>query len=290
MSVRVMAWVFDQAPTNDPTDQLVLLAIADRCNDDGLEAWPSIATLAKKTRLCERAVWGSIQRLKHVGVLAVRPGSGRNRSNHYQVILSSRTSCEVAPGARSHLVQVEVAPTTKSSRTSCEVDPAPRASDPSSTSLSSDTSDPQELVRAWNELTTEPIPRARELNGARRKAVIARLHDRGLRSMCDVFRRIEMSRFCRGEGSQGWVASFDWALMPRNITKILEGHYDSRPARSVKKQPPSLDGQQAQTKEMLRLIREEGLSRAEAEERAFTGAHSEPADVDAGNASLERAS
>jgi hypothetical protein len=127
-----MAWVFDKAPTTNPTDQLVLLAIADRCNDDGLEAWPSIETLAKKTRLSERGVWGALQRLRLAGVLRILGGRGRNRSNRYEVIMSEPT--DLAPRATSHHVRPRVARGATSSRMSCEPDPAPRANDPSSTS------------------------------------------------------------------------------------------------------------------------------------------------------------
>lgn len=132
-----MSWVFDQAPTRRSTDQLVLLAIADRCNDDGLEAWPSLPTLASKTRLSERAVWGAIRRLVGIGVLRVVPGRGRVRSNHYQVVMEPCTTCEVAGDARSHDVRGQLARRARSASTTCEVKVARRASNTSSTSKTS---------------------------------------------------------------------------------------------------------------------------------------------------------
>src|SRR5437899_689196 len=71
VSVSVMAWVFNSAPTTSPTDQAVLLAIADRCDDEGTSAYPSVATIAKKTRLDERSVRRAIKRLQDLRVLTV---------------------------------------------------------------------------------------------------------------------------------------------------------------------------------------------------------------------------
>lgn len=86
----------------------------------------------------------------------------------------------------------------------------------------------QALLRAWNELTTAPLSKVRELSEPRRRAARARLQDRGFEQMSEVFRRINQSPFCRGE--RGWRASFDWALKPTTITKVLEGNFDREPA------------------------------------------------------------
>jgi len=55
MSIRVMTWVWDNS-TVGGNERLCLLAIADNAADDGRNAWPSLATLARKTRLDERTV------------------------------------------------------------------------------------------------------------------------------------------------------------------------------------------------------------------------------------------
>lgn len=44
--------------------------------------------------------------------------------------------------------------------------------------------------------------------------------------MRDVFLRINASVFCRGESDDGWRATFDWALKPSSIAKVVEGNYD----------------------------------------------------------------
>lgn len=63
---------------------LVLLAIADFANDEGV-AYPSIETLAKKSRLSERSVQYAITALRESGELDVKYGAGPHGSNVYQV-------------------------------------------------------------------------------------------------------------------------------------------------------------------------------------------------------------
>ena len=46
-----MTWVGDHSPVGG-NERLVLLAIADCANDEGGDAWPSIATLARIKRTC----------------------------------------------------------------------------------------------------------------------------------------------------------------------------------------------------------------------------------------------
>src|SRR5436309_15646801 len=84
-----MAWVFNSAPTTSPTDQAVLLAIADRCDDEGTSAYPSVATIAKKTRLDERSVRRAIKRLQDLRVLTVDRAKGRHGTNVYTIRLVS---------------------------------------------------------------------------------------------------------------------------------------------------------------------------------------------------------
>lgn len=76
-----MNWVWDASRTVG-NDRLVLLAIADRASDEGMDAWPSIAALAKKTRLHARTVQRCIRNIEALGELGIEaprvPGSGPN--------------------------------------------------------------------------------------------------------------------------------------------------------------------------------------------------------------------
>jgi hypothetical protein len=68
---------------------LVLLAIADSANgDEGTGAWPSMETLAAKTRLGRRQVQKLVDRLEKSGELAVEPRRGKSN------VFSVRVRCE----------------------------------------------------------------------------------------------------------------------------------------------------------------------------------------------------
>lgn len=93
MSVKVMTWVWDHSRAAG-NDRLVLLAIADHCGDDGYDAFPKLATLAKKTGLADRTVRRCIDRLIDLGELVVEERAGgsakveaRHRPHLYQVVM-----------------------------------------------------------------------------------------------------------------------------------------------------------------------------------------------------------
>lgn len=90
----------------------------------------------------------------------------------------------------------------------------------------------------WNDTTSLPIPRCRDLTSKRRRHIKARLSERSLEAWGAIMARIQASKFCRGEvargnGDQPWVAAFDWLIgSPDVAVKVLEGAYDDRkPAR-----------------------------------------------------------
>jgi hypothetical protein len=64
---------------------LLMLAIADYAHDDGSNAYPSIATLARKARTTERNVKILLGKLEAVGELEVRRNAGPKRTNLYRV-------------------------------------------------------------------------------------------------------------------------------------------------------------------------------------------------------------
>lgn len=85
-----MSWVW-QHSTSEGIDRLVLLAIADAADDDGGNAWPSVATLARKTRVDPRTVQRAVRRLVAVGELTMRSNAGRNGVNVYRVTMTPGT-------------------------------------------------------------------------------------------------------------------------------------------------------------------------------------------------------
>ena len=87
MSVKVMArvWAHSQQKGGE---LLVMLALADFANDDS-ECWPSIPTLAQKSRLSERQTRRVLNVLVTAGELRRRPSNGgRNRRNHYFITVT----------------------------------------------------------------------------------------------------------------------------------------------------------------------------------------------------------
>ena len=84
MSIKVMDWVW-QHSTHKGSALLLLLAIADHAHDDGDGAYPSIATLAQKTRMSERQTTRLIQDLVESQELVVGYKEGPLGANIYQV-------------------------------------------------------------------------------------------------------------------------------------------------------------------------------------------------------------
>lgn len=88
-----MTWVWDFSKAKG-NDRLVLLAIADAADHDGSNAWPSVATLARKCGISESTVHRCIGRLIELGELAVDRQQGgparmrrAARPNAYTVLM-----------------------------------------------------------------------------------------------------------------------------------------------------------------------------------------------------------
>jgi hypothetical protein len=82
MSVRITTWIWENSPASG-MELLILLALADQSDDDGL-SWPSIAYIARKTRLHEDTVNRNLRSLIDRGEVSreERPG----RSNLLRIV------------------------------------------------------------------------------------------------------------------------------------------------------------------------------------------------------------
>lgn len=85
MSVQIMSKVWSDESIQNRSELLVLLALADHANDSGV-CFPSIESIAKKSRLSQRGAQETIQKLKRDGKLEVEIGKGRNGTNVYRVV------------------------------------------------------------------------------------------------------------------------------------------------------------------------------------------------------------
>jgi DnaD/phage-associated family protein len=84
MSIKYMSMVWEHSK-HDGSKLLVLLALADHANDDGV-CWPSIPRLAKRARISERQVKRIVQDLADSGDLEiVSRGDGRGHSTIYKL-------------------------------------------------------------------------------------------------------------------------------------------------------------------------------------------------------------
>lgn len=81
MSIAVMTQVWEKS-TQKGAALLLLLALADFANAEGI-AWPSIETLAQRTRVSERQVQRAAYALEAKGELYIMQGVGRTHPNHY---------------------------------------------------------------------------------------------------------------------------------------------------------------------------------------------------------------
>src|SRR3990167_8098730 len=70
MSLKAMVWAWAQPI--EARDKLVLMALADHADDDGV-CWPGIKGVAEKNRISVRAVQRHIRSLEAGGLLAVLP-------------------------------------------------------------------------------------------------------------------------------------------------------------------------------------------------------------------------
>jgi hypothetical protein len=82
MSFRALAWAWD-CPDLDASTKLVLLALADHANEEGL-SWPSLDRLAERTGRDRRTVQRSIAKLERRELLRREPAAG-TRSTRYRL-------------------------------------------------------------------------------------------------------------------------------------------------------------------------------------------------------------
>ena len=91
MSIKVMTTVWADAPYQGGA-LLILLSMADWADDNGY-CWPSVRTLAKKSRQSERNVRKCLARMKEDGAVSVEPNAGPHGVNRYQIKFRQFKDC-----------------------------------------------------------------------------------------------------------------------------------------------------------------------------------------------------
>ena len=97
MSIQATNWVWNNS-SHKGGPLLVLLAIADHAHDDGGGAYPSIDTLAFKSRLSTRQVKRVLHELVESGELVIEPNAGPRGANLYTVTFERGEEKEEAGG------------------------------------------------------------------------------------------------------------------------------------------------------------------------------------------------
>lgn len=94
MSIKVMNLVWESAPYEGNT-LLTLLAIADRADDEGV-CWPSVATLATKTRQSERNTQRCLKQVAKDGFLERE--FRKDNSTVYRIVIAKLRGDKLSPG------------------------------------------------------------------------------------------------------------------------------------------------------------------------------------------------
>lgn len=99
MSISAMNWAWGlDVPTGE---KIVLLALADRANDDG-ECWPGYASMAEKCSMSERNVMRIVVALEEKNLLKIdhrkNPENNRQKTNVYHLNIEQKPGDTMSPG------------------------------------------------------------------------------------------------------------------------------------------------------------------------------------------------
>jgi len=217
MSIRIMANVWEHPGINS-TQKLVLLALADWANDEGM-CWPSIQRIADKCSLTKRAVQKALRAIEDMGMLRYEDGVHKSRT--YWISLQVN----------------HVHPRTTFTPPMNDVHPTPEPRSPNTSYTHQDTSNDMsseddgltvdEVVRAWNELAdNKRLARVAKLTEGRKKQIKSLIREYDVDDWSTAMTAINNSKFLCGENERGWKANFDFLLQPKSFVKLIEGAYN----------------------------------------------------------------
>lgn len=85
MSIHAISWVLKHSGATG-SDRLVLIALADKSEDDGSNCFPSVATLAQESRCSRRTVQSSLRKLEAAGRIRAN-GKGAKGQTNWTVVM-----------------------------------------------------------------------------------------------------------------------------------------------------------------------------------------------------------
>lgn len=84
----------------------------------------------------------------------------------------------------------------------------------------------EEIQKLWNDICVS-LPHVDYIQCERRKLVQERWNEYpSLDKFEEVFRKVEASRFLKGDNKKNWIIQFNWLMKSDHFTKTLEGNYD----------------------------------------------------------------
>ncbi|MFY9190196.1 MAG: helix-turn-helix domain-containing protein [Lawsonella sp.] len=69
MSLKALVWVINDAPVEKQSHLCILMALADTADDSGRNSWPSVETLARKSRCSQRTVHRHLKDMEKEGFI-----------------------------------------------------------------------------------------------------------------------------------------------------------------------------------------------------------------------------
>ena len=89
-----------------------------------------------------------------------------------------------------------------------------------------------EIISFFNQqMKGKGIQQVAIITSERRQAFERLMSQTGVNKECvkQAIKNAAESDFLNGKGPKGWVASFDWMMMPQNFQKVLENNYRNKP-------------------------------------------------------------
>ena len=89
-----------------------------------------------------------------------------------------------------------------------------------------------EIISFFNEqMKGKGIQQVAIITSERRQAFERLMSQTGVNKECvkQAIKNASESDFLNGKGPKGWVASFDWMMIPQNFQKVLENNYRNKP-------------------------------------------------------------
>jgi len=89
-----------------------------------------------------------------------------------------------------------------------------------------------EIISFFNQqMKGKGIQQVAIITSERRQAFERLMSQTGVNKECvkQAIKNASESDFLNGKGPKGWVASFDWMMMPQNFQKVLENNYRNKP-------------------------------------------------------------